>query len=120
MTNYAVGDRIELTVTVEQVHGDECRVHFNGAPDASWLWISSFWLDTGRRIKPFDPATSPGMTDMMVPPESIDEWLKDNPPPPEGGMETSEEERESWKIRADDAGRLARDFARLLPTPKEK
>lgn len=35
-------------------------------------------------------------------------------PEPEGmELETTAEDRERWKIRADDAGRLARDFARL-------
>jgi len=29
-------------------------------------------------------------------------------------LETTEEERASWKQRADDAGRLARDFARIV------
>lgn len=35
-------------------------------------------------VKPFDPATSPGMTDLMVPPETLDAFMAANPLPPEG------------------------------------
>lgn len=31
-------------------------------------------------VTPFDPATSPGMTDLMVSPEDVDEFLGKNPP----------------------------------------
>lgn len=36
---------------------------------------------------PWDPATSPGMTDMMAPPETLDKWMGENPLSEGGGTD---------------------------------
>ncbi|MDO5705560.1 MAG: hypothetical protein Q4G49_10890 [Paracoccus sp. (in: a-proteobacteria)] len=38
-------------------------------------------IAAGYVREPFDPAKTPGHMDMMVSPESLDEWLENNPPP---------------------------------------
>lgn len=61
--------------------------------------------------KPFDPATSPGMTDMMVTPESIDQHL-DRLPPPEamhGAEVTVPEPWQKGEYEPDDPLDLVRD-----------
>ncbi|SCM79800.1 hypothetical protein KL86PLE_90646 [uncultured Pleomorphomonas sp.] len=64
--------------------GDKLTI-YRAAEDGKLWWRFPDEFEDGRfeDIKPFDPATSPGHTDMMVDAETLDAFLEANPLPDE-------------------------------------
>lgn len=69
-------------------HIDRTRLTRNITVNSEYYPLVDLALrEAAERRKPFDPATSPGMTDMMVSPETLDAFMEANPLPVSDSVE---------------------------------